>query len=51
MKQMNQSSTGFERQTKTTRKREFLDKMNLLMSWAAPSSFRLESNGDYRWRS
>ena len=31
MKQMSLSTTGFERKTKRTRKREFLDEMNLVV--------------------
>ena len=34
MKQMSLSTTGFERKTKRTRKREFLDEMNLVAPWA-----------------
>lgn len=34
MKQMNLSESGFERKTKRTRKREFLDEMNLVVPWA-----------------
>jgi IS5 family transposase len=34
MKQMSLSETGFERKTKRTRKREFLDEMNLVVPWA-----------------
>mgnify|MGYP003492971739 CR=1 FL=1 len=34
MKQMSLSTTGFERKTKRTRKREFLDEMNLVVPWA-----------------
>jgi hypothetical protein len=35
MKQMSlDSTTGFERKTKRTRKREFLDEMNLVVPWA-----------------
>ena len=34
MKQMSLDSTGFERKTKRTRKREFLDEMNLVVPWA-----------------
>ena len=35
MKQMSLGTTGFERKTKRTRKREFLDEMNLVVPWAA----------------
>jgi len=34
MKQMSLSGSGFERKTKRTRKREFLDEMNLVVPWA-----------------
>ncbi len=34
MKQMSLSESGFERKTKRTRKREFLDEMNLAVPWA-----------------
>jgi len=34
MKQMSLGSTGFERKTKRTRKREFLDEMNRVVPWA-----------------
>lgn len=34
MKQMSLDATGFERKTKRTRKREFLDEMNLVVPWA-----------------
>lgn len=34
MKQMSMSESGFERKTKRTRKREFLDEMNLVVPWA-----------------
>jgi IS5 family transposase len=34
MKQMSLSECGFERKTKRTRKREFLDEMNLVVPWA-----------------
>jgi len=34
MKQMSLDTTGFERKTKRTRKREFLDEMDLLVPWA-----------------
>jgi hypothetical protein len=34
MKQMGLSERGFERKTKRTRKREFLDEMNLVVPWA-----------------
>jgi IS5 family transposase len=34
MKQMSLSESGFERMTKRTRKREFLDEMNLVVPWA-----------------
>ena len=34
MKQMSLSESGFERKTKRTRKREFLDEMNLVVPWA-----------------
>ncbi len=34
MKQMSLDSTGFERKIKRTRKREFLDEMNLVVPWA-----------------
>ena len=33
MKQMSLGDTGFERKTKRTRKREFLDEMNLVVPW------------------
>ena len=33
MKQMSLDTTGFERKTKRTRKREFLDEMNLVVPW------------------
>jgi IS5 family transposase len=33
MKQMSLDSTGFERKTKRTRKREFLDDMNMVVPW------------------
>jgi transposase, IS5 family len=33
MKQMSLSDSGFERKTKRTRKREFLDEMNLVVPW------------------
>jgi transposase, IS5 family len=33
MKQMSLSTTGFERKTKRTRKREFLDEMSLVVPW------------------
>jgi IS5 family transposase len=33
MKQMSLSESGFERKTKRTRKREFLDEMNLVVPW------------------
>lgn len=33
MKQMSLSESGFERKTKRTRKREFLDEMNLMVPW------------------
>ncbi len=33
MKQMNLGENGFERKTKRTRKREFLDEMNLVVPW------------------
>ena len=33
MKQMSLSTTGFERKAKRTRKREFLDEMNLVVPW------------------
>ncbi len=34
MKQMGLGESGFERKTKRTRKREFLDEMNLVVPWA-----------------
>ena len=34
MKQMSLGAVGFERKTKRTRKREFLDEMNLVVPWA-----------------
>ena len=34
MKQISLASTGFERVTKRTRKREFLDEMNLVVPWS-----------------
>ncbi|WP_218242479.1 IS5 family transposase [Comamonas fluminis] len=34
MKQMSLGGSGFERKTKRTRKREFLDEMNLVVPWA-----------------
>ena len=34
MKQMSLSATGFERKTKRTRKRQFLDEMNLVVPWS-----------------
>jgi IS5 family transposase len=34
MKQMSLDSTGFERKTKRTRKREFLDEMSLVVPWS-----------------
>ena len=34
MKQMSLSESGFERTTKRTRKREFLDEMNLVVPWS-----------------
>lgn len=34
MKQMSLSESGFERKSKRTRKREFLDEMNLVVPWA-----------------
>src|SRR5665647_1933294 len=34
MKQISLASTGFELVTKRTRKREFLDEMNLVVPWA-----------------
>lgn len=34
MKQMSLGENGFERKTKRTRKREFLDEMNLVVPWA-----------------
>ena len=33
MKQMSLGAAGFERKTKKTRKREFLDEMNLVVPW------------------
>jgi IS5 family transposase len=33
MKQINLATTGFELVTKRTRKREFLDDMNLVIPW------------------
>jgi transposase, IS5 family len=36
MKQMSLSESGFERNSKRTRKREFLDEMNLVVPWAEP---------------
>ncbi len=34
MKQMSLGAAGFERETKRTRKREFLDEMNLVVPWS-----------------
>jgi IS5 family transposase len=34
MKQMSLGENGFERKTRRTRKREFLDEMNLVVSWS-----------------
>ena len=34
MKQMSLASSGFELVTKRTRKREFLDEMNLVIPWS-----------------
>jgi IS5 family transposase len=34
MEQMNLGESGFERKTKRTRKREFLDEVNLVVPWA-----------------
>ena len=34
MKQLSLGESGFERKTKRTRKREFLDEMNLVVPWA-----------------
>jgi IS5 family transposase len=34
MKQMSLDNTGFEGKTKRTRKREFLDEMNLVVPWS-----------------
>lgn len=34
MKQMSLNTTGFDRKTKRTRKREFLDEMNLVVPWS-----------------
>lgn len=34
MKQISLATTGFELVTKRTRKREFLDEMNLVVPWA-----------------
>ena len=34
MKQISLSATGFERKTKRTRKRQFLDEMNLVVPWS-----------------
>ena len=34
MKQISLANTGFELVTKRTRKREFLDEMNLMVPWA-----------------
>lgn len=34
MKQMSVGAVGFERKTKRTRKREFLDEMDLVVPWA-----------------
>lgn len=34
MKQMSLGESGYERKTKRTRKREFLDEMNLVVPWA-----------------
>lgn len=34
MKQMSLGSTGFERKTKKSPKREFLDEMNLVVPWS-----------------
>ena len=33
MKQMSLGESGYERKTKRTRKREFLDEMNLVVPW------------------
>ena len=33
MKQLSLGESGFERKTKRTRKREFLDEMNLVVPW------------------
>ena len=41
MKQMSLSESGFERKTKRTRKREFLDEMNLVAG-------KLGSDEDFR---
>ncbi len=34
MKQISLATTGFELVTKRTRKREFLDEMNLVIAWS-----------------
>ena len=34
MKQMSLGESGFERKTERTRKREFLDELNLVVPWA-----------------
>ena len=34
MKQMSLETTGFERKTKRTRKREFLEEMNRVVPWS-----------------
>ena len=39
MKQMSLGENGFERKTKRTRKREFLDEMNLVVPWGAQCRF------------
>jgi len=45
MKQMSLGESGFERKTKRTRKREFLDEMNLVVPWVelvSPTSPRFQ---------
>ena len=44
MKKMSLSESGFERKTKRTRKREFLDEMNLVVPWAELVSLIALSN-------
>ena len=39
MKQMSLGAAGFERKTKRTRKREFLDEMNLVVPWCELVAF------------